>query len=283
MRPGNHWIAYVIVAATALVVQAQAPTLRFAGVDIHGTEQDRAELLRGIALPPARDSVAMDEARIEAICADVRRTLDGERFIHVGCAVVGYATGEAYVVVDVVEPDNAERISFPAIQYVDHLKLAERGGERRSEELIACVRGCSQAADRADALDFLNRLDWGKASCRATLHALDDRDWTVRNQAAMLLNQHLADCVDALGSTRIVDASLRQLTRPTHTDRNKAITTLDQLIRRHAGIDDARRGRILAAAEQLARQSDLPNVGGAATALAELIRQQHADVTPPSD
>ena len=48
MRPGNHWIAYVIVAATALVVQAQAPTLRFAGVDIHGTEQDRAELLRGM-------------------------------------------------------------------------------------------------------------------------------------------------------------------------------------------------------------------------------------------
>lgn len=266
--------------AVTMAAAAQSPTWRFAGVEIHGTDAPPVALLRDIALPPIRGDGLLDRDRFDAICTDVQHALGDGRFLQVGCATVANAAGDARVVIDVVETADADRISYPAIQYVDHLKLAERGGERRSEELIACALGCSQAADRADSLDFLNRLDWGKASCRAALQALDDRDWTVRNQAAILLNQHLVDCVDTLGSARIVDASLRQLTRPTHTDRNKAIANLDLMVRRHAGIDDARRGRILAAVEKLARQSNLPNVGGTATALAELIRQQRAHATP---
>ena len=270
----------LVLIASLCVTAAQAQALRFAGTEIHGSALDDSKWMGDLPIPAIGQAITADDLARDQICPQVQERLGHDRFLSAACRVVGYPNGTVYLVIDVVEPQDRERITYPAIQYFDHLKLAERGGERRSEELIACVRGCSQAADRADALDFLNRLDWGKASCKAALQALDDRDWTVRNQAAMLLNQHLAECVDALGSARIVDASLRQLTRPTHTDRNKALATLEQLVRRHAGIDDARRGRILAAAETLAQRSRLPNVGGTAATLVELIRQQRDHVAP---
>lgn len=275
--------ACLFAAAGLLGVAAQAQSFRFAGVEIHGGVDPAKTLLGDISVPAIGRSFAADDETLSQLCRQVSGQPLAPNVLSIQCMVVGYPDGATYVVIDVVEAAEADRITYPAMSYIDHLKLAERGGERRSEELIACARGCAQAADRADAFDFLNRLDWGKASCKAALQALDDRDWTVRNQAAMLLNQHLDDCVDAIGSARIVDASLRQLTRPTHTDRNKAIANLDQLVRRHAGIDDARRGRILAAAELLARRSRLPNVGITAAALAELIRRQRDPFVQPPD
>ncbi len=266
----------VLIAALCSAV-AQAQTLRFAGTEIYGTAMDDSDLLGDIPVPAIGQAIAADDVVLDQLCPQVRERLGNDRFLSATCMVVGYPNGDLYVVIDVVEPHDRERITYPAIQYIDHLNLAERGGERRSEELIACARGCAQAADRADALDFLNRLDWGKASCKAALNALDDRDWTVRNQAAILINQHLVSCVDTLGSTRIVDASLRQLTRPTHADRNKAIATLNLLIRSRADIDDTHRERIRIAADQLARSSILPNVGGTARSLIEAMR---ADASP---
>ncbi|MBL0030249.1 MAG: hypothetical protein IPO95_14725 [Rhodanobacteraceae bacterium] len=261
------------VLSALLADGAVAQTLHFAGIDVHGSSVPVATLLRGVTMPKVGQAIAPDSGVPDAVCSRVREQLDGERFLSVNCIAVGDPGGTVHLVIDVVEPADAERISYPAIQYVDHLRLSERGGERRSEELIACARGCSQAADRADSLDFLDRLDWGKTSCRAALQALDDRDWTVRHQAARLLKRHLDACVDALGRARIVDAVLRQLTRPTHVDRARAMATLDPLVRRGFDIDAGRQARIVTALETLARVSHLPDVGGTASALLEHLRR----------
>lgn len=272
--------AGVLAAAVALLAHAQATVLRFAGVEIHGARRDRAELLHGVAMPPIGVRVAMDAAKIEAVCADVRDKLAGERFLHVGCAIVAHVEGDAYMVVDVVEPEDAERISYPVLQPLDHLKLAERGGERRSEELIACVRGCSQAADRGDALRFLGRFDWNKAICRATLQALDDRDRFVRREAAALLADHLASCRGPLGTARIVDAALRQIARPSHDDRTAAVDLMHRLARFAPDIDDERRRRVIAAADTLAARSVIPLSVGNARSLAGILRHPPGDTSP---
>lgn len=257
------------------VVRAQDPY--FAGVEVHGSLEPGATVLGDIPVPALGQVITAEGAVLESLCRQVQERLRDAPFLAVTCMAIGFPDGARYAVIDVVEPADAGRIDYPPMHVIDHMKLAERGGERRGEELIACARGCAQAADRADALDFLNRLDWGDASCKAALKALDDRDWTVRNQAAMLLNQHLAACSDALGVTRIIDASLRQLARPTHADRNKAMSTLDLVVRSGVGVDAVRRNQIALAAERLARRSILPNVGGKARALVDFMR---ADAAP---
>lgn len=262
------------------VVRAQDPF--FAGIEVHGSLEASASVFGDIPVPALGQVIAADGAVLESLCRQVQERSRDARFLSVTCMAIGFPDGARHVVIDVVEPAEAGRIDYPPMHFIDHMKLTERGSERRSEELIACARGCALPADRADALDFLNRLDWGDASCRAALKALDDRDWTVRNQAAMLLNQHLARCCDALGVERIIDASLRQLTRPTHTDRNKAISTLDLLVRRGVGIDVVRRRQIELAAGRLALRSTLPNVGGKARDLVEFLRAGTSPRIEPS-
>lgn len=264
-------VAVALAAAISTHAAAQDAVLRFAGIEVHGSAVATTDAwIRSLGLPGAGDAVEAGD--LDAICAKVRAQRADGRFLHVGCATVAQAEGEVHVVVDVVEPGDAERLAYPALLPVDHLRLAERGGERRSEELIACVRGCGQAADRADALEFLDRLDWGKASCKAALDALDDRDRFVRHQAALRMQHHFSRCSETLGATRIVDASLRLLTRPTHLDRSHALGLLNLLVLSGADIDPARRTRMLAAAETLAVRSRLPEVGGNAAALADRIR-----------
>ena len=271
MRQAERFIAIALAAAISTAAVAQDVALRFAGIEVHGDTSATTEAwIQSLDLPPAGHPV--DRDGLDAICAKLRRPLDDGRFLYLGCATVARPEGEVHVVLDVVAPDDAERLAHPALLPVDHLRLAERGGERRSEELIACVRGCGQAADRADALDFLDRLDWGKASCKAALDALDDRDRFVRHQAALRMQHHFSRCSDTLGATRIVDASLRLLTRPTHLDRSHALDLLNHLALSGADIDPARRTRMLAAAETLAVRSRLPEVGGNAAALADRIR-----------
>lgn len=181
-------------------------------------------------------------------CAKLR-----ERF-HTGlrCEIVGYHDAAFFVV---------NFLPYKEGLYRD-LRKSSKG---KSQEITKspCVPKCNNAAERNSARQFLlsNAPDTIARSCGTAADQLFDDDHAIRNVAGQFINMNLKQCLFVLDA-ELLAIRLRQLLYlPYHTDRNKSIATLMELIP-YLSTNSA--VQVQRDADWLATQSILPNVGGLA-------------------
>ncbi|MEQ1515540.1 MAG: hypothetical protein ABL931_03520 [Usitatibacteraceae bacterium] len=93
-----------------------------------------------------------------------------------------------------------------------------------------------------------------------------DNDISVRNGIGQCLNRAVQFQDNSL-RFRIIDAAFEQLDLPNHSDRNKAIATIQAAMSGNQMVRKYIREKYLHKLERIARTSVLPNVGGTATVI----------------
>jgi hypothetical protein len=298
---------------------------RWVGTELVGTrDTPRDAILARLAVPVGEPYAKEVAARLAADCAALAEPLS---LLAVRCAPLRKTGEGAYLVVDVVERSEPERLaSTPApagdvalpAELADAYRRLEEGYTERlmagrpvpesadagyldfadpelhaiALELLAAVpphrdlllRAVAEdrdAADRARAATLLHWVPDKPAAIAAVHRLLDDSDETVRNDVSRFMLFHLGRVEDRALLREVVVSLARQLARPSHGDRNKALYGLGAVLDAApelAPFVEERAGPWL---RRLAEQSVLSNVGGVAVEL--LARLQGADrpAAPP--
>lgn len=148
------------------------------------------------------------------------------------------------------------------------------------EALIGILHRDADREKRSDAATLLN---WGGevADSIARVHVCaDDPDVGVRNNVTRFLLHYLGRVESAEVRRALIEQLARQLGRPSHADRNKAVYGLLHLV--ESWPEDARVVRHLAGAglHELADRSILSNVGDPARQLLEILAQRRVQAPP---
>lgn len=141
------------------------------------------------------------------------------------------------------------------------------------DNLLAVLAGDADAEDRAAAAWMLNWAGDLDASAAAVAGSINDPDGLVRNDVSRFLIYALPHVEDRATLRALVDELAVQLTRPSHGDRNKAIYSLKAVLDKAPDLApyvDEKAGEWI---DRVAAQSILPNVGGTAKEVRELLER----------
>jgi hypothetical protein len=281
------------------------------GIEVIGTREASLEAVRArLAVPMGEAYDKEVAARLTADCAAMAEplSLGGVR-----CAPLRKTGEGAYLVVDVVERSEPERLaSAPAptgdvalpAELADAYRRLEEGYTERlmagrpvpesadagyldfadpelhaiALELLAAVppqrdlllrtvEEDRDAADRARAATLLHWAPDKPASIAAVHRLLDDPDETVRNDVSRFMLFHLAEVEDRALLREVVVSLSRQLSLPSHGDRNKALYGLAAVLDAAPDLAPFVEERAGPWIRRLAVQSVLSNVGGVAVEL----------------
>lgn len=146
------------------------------------------------------------------------------------------------------------------------LQLVEATAGHR-EQLVTVVKEDADANRRGTAARLLNWAGDVEASIMDVHTLVDDPDVVVRNNLTRFM-LHYVDRIESVEARHaIIDTMADQLRRPSHADRNKALSALRRILVKHpdeAAYIDAKAGPAI---ETVADQSVLGNVGGVARAI----------------
>jgi hypothetical protein len=141
----------------------------------------------------------------------------------------------------------------------------------RREELLRVLADNPTGADRARAAWLLNWAGDEAATVARVLPHLDDPHGVTRNDVSRYVLHYVEGVEDPAAQRAVVDALARQLSRPSHGDRNKAAYGLAVLLEAHPHLAPYAEERAAPWLRRIAEQSVLENVGGAAQEVLALL------------
>lgn len=116
----------------------------------------------------------------------------------------------------------------------------------------------------------------------AAVAQLSDPDSKVRNDISRYAQAFIASVNDGNARVAMINSLARQLTRPSFTDRNKALLALLRLLEAFPEDAAAVKAAAYESILQIAKQSILPNVKGFADSILQSLDKVDQQTPPPS-
>lgn len=143
------------------------------------------------------------------------------------------------------------------------LKLVEKSS-RSKENLIEIIKSDKNPQKRAKAAWLLNWALTPVESIEKVCPYLDDPITLVRNDVSRFISHWIADVKDKSLQKKLVDALVLQMKRPSHADRNKALSNLHSFLTAVPTLAPYLKGTGGDEIDHIASNSVLENVGGIA-------------------
>ncbi len=145
----------------------------------------------------------------------------------------------------------------PASRIVVELR---RYGPVMRDQWLEIVESDPNPAKRCEAIELLNWSAQSDDTCARLIGALDDSSYKVRASVIKFIFPRLADLPDNFPYGMLADSLVRQLRRPSHDDRSKALVLLLAIVGKQPMIIRPLKDACLADVEHLAQESQIAAV-----------------------
>lgn len=261
-------MACLVPAHEASTRSPQTPTARWGGVEVlGGTLRDREAVRSNVPVDLGQDVPSDVADAATSHCEAARASLADREGLTVGCSVVQLADGSLFLVAD-IHPALDDRTAELADGVQRPASLEDIG------DLLECADRCRSAADRARAFRMFGEAPRSPALCESALRGLRDPGPGVRNYAAQFLNHSFSYCQQWLASGDMFSSLGWLVSQPSHTDRNKALATIQMVIQAPSFVPTCRWSTVIAEIERIEQQSIMPNVGGRAAQIMRYVRSR---------